>query len=73
MDVSTMFVKCENMRVLIVDEGSFASCESLSTTELDIRIVTRDVVDTCKVRRGEKKSANEIRIFGGLDTFFFVD
>ena len=52
-DVSTMFMKCENMRVSIVDEGSSASCESLSTTELNIRTATRDAAETYKVRHGK--------------------
>ena len=54
LDVSTMFMKYENMRVLIVDEGSSAPCESPSTLELNIRIATRDVAETYKVRHGKK-------------------
>ena len=68
-----MFIKCENMRVLIVDEGSSASCESLSTTALNIRTATRDFPDTYEVRHGIKKTANEARIFGGLNVLSFVD
>ena len=55
-DVSTMFVKRESMRVLIVDEGSSASGESLSTTELNIRTATRDAAEHTKSGRGRKNS-----------------
>ena len=32
-DANTMYMKCGNMRGLIVDEGSSAPCESLATAE----------------------------------------
>ena len=28
-DVSTMFVKCQNLRWILIDEGSSAGCENL--------------------------------------------
>ena len=52
-DVCTMSMKCENMRVLIVDEGCSASCESLITIELKIRTATRDAAKAYKARHGK--------------------
>ena len=72
-DVIAMFIKCENMRVLIVDEGSFCSCESLSTTELNVRTATHDAAETYKVRHGKRRDAKEVRTPGGLNVRFFVD
>ena len=70
-DVNTMYMKCENMRVLIIDEGSSASCENLSTAELNVRTGTRAVAETYKVRTGKRRAAKEVRVFGGLNVLFF--
>ena len=72
-DVNSMYMKCENMRVLIVDAGSFASCENLSTAELNVRTGTRAAAETYKVRHGKRGDAKGVRIFGGLNVLFFVD
>ena len=72
-DVNTMYMKCENMRVLIVDEGSSASCENLATAELNVRTDTRAAAETYKVRHGKRRDAKEVRISGGLNVLFFVD
>ena len=68
-----MYLKCENMRVLIVDEGSSASCENLATAELNVRTAIRAAAETYKVRYGGRGKRNEARIFGGLNVLFFVD
>ena len=72
-DVNTMYMKCENMRVLIVDEGSSASCENLATAELNVRTAIRAAAETYKVRYGGRGKPNEARICGGLNVLFFVD
>jgi len=72
-DVSGMYVKCVNLRWLLVDEGSSASCENLGTTESNCRTHIREAPETYKIRPKSRKVSSEVRAWGGLNLLVFVD
>ena len=71
--VNSMYSKCENLRWILIDEGSSASCENLSWTETGVRNATRHAAETYKVRPKKGGCTTEERPWGGLNILFFTD
>jgi len=72
-DISTMFVKCQSLRWILIDEGSSAGCESLGIMESNVRGNVRKAADTYTMRPKKRGVAAEPRAWGGMNVLFFVD
>ena len=70
-DMNPMFVSCQNLRWVLVDETSSASAEILGSLDANLRSAIRKENTYARRRRGD--TATEPRPFGGLNMLFFTD